>query len=163
MSSTSLRSLPILRSVASEQTHTKMDQTVEFCEEKGEENHDSSHRTNSNDNIHESSGHIKKGAIDLSLGLEEVSPVKVKRGSIDLSLGLTYQEPEQNSKASVPSSLLKFGLERQISDEKSREGPLVEEGIAPELLELLQPAGASPEAWEEKIEERKRYSTSPHL
>lgn len=143
--------------------------TTEFMEEKGHDgphgdgNHHSHYSPQDNGIVEgeEPAGHVKKGVIDLSLGLEEVSPVKVKRGSIDLSLGLAYQEPEQQTKAPVPSSLLKFGLERQVSDEQSRGGGAGgEDGvteISPELLKLLQPTGESSEAWEEKMEERKRF------
>jgi hypothetical protein len=98
---------------------------------------------------------VRKSVIDLSLGLEELSPVKVKRGSIDLSLGLSYEEPEQKAKSSVPSSLLKYGLERQGSLENGA-GEGTEE-LSPELLELLQSSvGESSEAWEDKVDERKR-------
>jgi hypothetical protein len=104
---------------------------------------------------------VKKSVIDLSLGLEDyaASPVKVKKGTVDLALGLEYEKTEQQTKSSVPSSLLKFGLEKQYSNEYSESngnGSAEDVKLSPELLELL---GEANEAWEEKVDERKRL---PH-
>ena len=109
----------------------------------------------------------RRSLIDLSLGLEAVSPqiIKVKRGSIDLSLGLEYegvgsqhdqQDDQQNqhsshNKPALPPSIIKFGLERQATKEIKNEN---EENVdlSPELLSLLQSTGESEEAWEVKAE-----------
>jgi hypothetical protein len=94
----------------------------------------------------------RRSVIDLSLGLEEVTPVKVKRGSIDLSLGLAYDDGSStsvSSKPHLPASLIKFGLERQVSNEHPT-GENID--IPPEMLALLQPEGEAVEAWEGKAE-----------
>lgn len=94
----------------------------------------------------------RRSIIDLSLGLEAVSPVvKVKRGSIDLSLGLEHAKNEQSVKPPVPPSILKYGLERQVSNETNGSDE-VSADLSPELLSLLQSNGESGEAWEVKAD-----------
>lgn len=113
----------------------------------------------------------RRSIIDLSLGLETISSSsssisnsnsgnKIKRGSIDLSLGLEYEKKEQN-KSNVPSIILKYGLERQTSEEEN----IKEENnnnnnnnindninISSDLLQLLQLENKSEEAWEVKVD-----------
>ena len=96
--------------------------------------------------------------IDLSVGLESVSPVKAKRGSIDLSAGLERDEPSESKMNGIPTKIMSAGLERQVSQECSHQGEEV--ALSPEqVYALLQSEGdvsaSSCEAWEVKA------STSP--
>jgi hypothetical protein len=143
-------------------------ETIEFSEEKGVQSEESPIQVTGNDSLPLAPERsVRKSVIDLTLGLEEVSPVKVKKGAIDLSLGLSYEESDQKVKSSVPSSLLKYGLERQGSLENGYATGEADE-LSPELLSLLQSsAGESTEAWEDKVDERRRslpsspFSCSP--
>jgi hypothetical protein len=102
---------------------------------------------------------VKRGSIDLKAGLDPISPQKVKRGSVDLSIGLLSSDYTENSnthKSALPASIVKHGLERQVSNEESHNGEEI--ALSPEqVLALLPDVESSNEAWEIKVDtERKR-------
>jgi hypothetical protein len=96
-----------------------------------------------------------KKKIDLSVGLEAVSPIKSKRGSVDLSAGLDQQEEtsaKSNKINGIPSKFMTHGLQRQVSVEETHNGEDVELSHE-QIMALLQPGGdgeSSSEAWEVK-------------
>lgn len=98
----------------------------------------------------------RRSVIDLSLGLESITTtttttIKVKRGSIDLSLGLEHEKNDTNIKPPLPPSILKYGLEKQVSNEiNGYDNENI--NLSPELLSLLQTGNEAEEAWEVKAD-----------